>query len=47
MAWSEQLNIDGVHCSLCAKGIEEKLNALVGVKIKVSYPEGLGRGLAY
>jgi len=26
----------------CAKDIEEKLNAFVGVDIKVSYPEGFG-----
>jgi len=42
MAWSEQLKIDGMYCLLCAKSIEEKLNALVGVEIKVSYPEGFG-----
>jgi len=31
-----------MYCPLCTKGIEEKLNAFMGVDIKVSYPEGFG-----
>jgi copper chaperone CopZ len=31
-----------MYCSHCAKGIENKLNAFVGVAIKVSYPRGIG-----
>jgi copper chaperone CopZ len=42
MAWSEKLKIDGMYCPLSAKGIEKKLNAFVGVDIKVFYPKGFG-----
>lgn len=41
--WTKQLKIEGMTCPSCAQGIEDKLNALKGVKIKVSYPEGIGR----
>jgi len=41
--WTKQLKIEGMTCSSCASGIEDKLNALKGVKIKVSYPEGIGQ----
>jgi len=38
----KQLKIEGMSCATCAVSIEKKLNALTGVKIKVSYPEGTG-----
>ena len=38
--WATKLKIDGMTCPSCADGIEKKLNALEGVEIKVSYPEG-------
>ncbi len=38
--WTTKLKIDGMTCPSCADGIEKKLNALEGVEIKVSYPEG-------
>jgi mercuric reductase len=41
--WTKQLKIEGMTCPSCAQGIEDKLNALNGVKIKVSYPEGIGQ----
>lgn len=41
--WTQQLKIDGMTCSSCAAGIEKQLNALDGVNIKVSHPEGIGR----
>jgi mercuric reductase len=40
--WTKQLKIDGMTCPSCVRGIENKLNALDGVEIKVSYPEGIG-----
>jgi copper chaperone CopZ len=40
--WTKKLKIDGMTCPSCADGIEKKLNALDGVEIKVSYPEGIG-----
>ncbi len=40
--WSKKLKIDGMTCPSCADGIEKRLNALDGVKIKVSHPEGIG-----
>ncbi len=40
--WTKQLKIDGMTCPSCVGGIENKLNALEGVKIKVFYPEGIG-----
>ncbi|WP_411728266.1 heavy-metal-associated domain-containing protein [Methyloglobulus sp.] len=40
--WIKKLKIDGMTCSSCADGIEKELNALEGVEIKVSYPEGIG-----
>ncbi len=40
--WTKQLKIDGMTCTSCAAGIEKTLNALKGVEIKVSHPEGLG-----
>jgi mercuric reductase len=40
--WTKQLKIDGMTCPSCAAGIEKKLNALKGVEIKVSHPEGVG-----
>lgn len=40
--WSKKLKIDGMTCPSCADGIEKKLNALEGVEIKVSHPEGIG-----
>lgn len=40
--WTTKLKIDGMTCPSCADGIEKKLNALEGVEIKVSYPEGIG-----
>ncbi len=39
--WTKKLKIDGMTCPSCADGIEKKLNALEGVAIKVSYPEGI------
>lgn len=39
--WTKKLKIDGMTCPSCAYGIEKKLNALEGVEIKVSYPEGI------
>ena len=39
--WTKQLKIDGMTCPDCVSGIENKLNALEGVEIKVSYPEGI------
>jgi mercuric reductase len=39
--WTKKLKIDGMTCPSCADGIEKNLNALEGVKIKVSYPEGI------
>ncbi|HID02888.1 MAG TPA: FAD-dependent oxidoreductase, partial [Desulfobacterales bacterium] len=36
------LKIEGMTCPSCVGGIEKKLNALDGVEIKVSYPEGIG-----
>ncbi|MCL7419716.1 MAG: mercury(II) reductase [Methylobacter sp.] len=38
--WTKKLKIDGMTCPSCAEGIEKKLNALEGVDINVSYPEG-------
>jgi len=38
--WTKKLKIDGMTCPSCADAIEKKLNALEGVEIKVSYPEG-------
>jgi mercuric reductase len=38
--WTTRLKIEGMTCPSCADGIEKKLNALEGVEIKVSYPEG-------
>jgi len=38
--WTKKLKIEGMTCPSCADGIEKKLNALEGVEIKVSYPEG-------
>ncbi|NOR81666.1 MAG: mercury(II) reductase [Methyloprofundus sp.] len=40
--WTKQLKIDGMTCPSCVGGIENKLNALEGVEIKVSYPGGIG-----
>ena len=40
--WTKQLKIEGMTCPSCIGGIENKLNALDGVEIKVSYPEGIG-----
>jgi mercuric reductase len=40
--WTKQLKIDGMTCPSCAAGIEKKLNALKGVEVKVSHPEGVG-----
>jgi len=40
--WATKLKIDGMTCPSCADGIEKKLNALEGIEIKVSYPEGIG-----
>lgn len=40
MMWTQQLKIDGMTCPSCAEGIEKKLNALEGVDITVSFPEG-------
>ncbi len=40
--WTKKLKIDGMTCPSCVGGIEKKLNALDGVQIKVSYPEGIG-----
>lgn len=40
--WTNKLKIDGMTCPSCADGIEKKLNALEGVEIKVSHPEGIG-----
>jgi len=41
--WTKQLKIDGMTCPTCATAIEDKLNTLQGVKIKVSYPDGIGQ----
>lgn len=38
--WTTKLKIDGMTCPSCADAIEKKLNALEGVEIKVSFPEG-------
>jgi mercuric reductase len=40
--WTKQLKIVGMTCPRCAEGIEDELNALEGVSLKVSYPEGIG-----
>ncbi len=40
--WSRKLKIEGMTCAGCASGIEKKINALEGVEITVSYPEGIG-----
>ncbi|MEE9355766.1 MAG: mercury(II) reductase [Methylococcaceae bacterium] len=40
--WTKQLKIEGMTCPSCVGGIENKLNVLEGVEIKVSYPEGIG-----
>ncbi|WP_411728267.1 mercury(II) reductase [Methyloglobulus sp.] len=40
--WTKKLKIDGMTCPSCAEGIEKELNALDGVEIKVSHPEGIG-----
>lgn len=40
--WTKKMKIDGMTCPSCAEGIEKALNALAGVEIKVSYPEGIG-----
>ncbi len=40
--WTKELKIDGMTCPSCAVGIEEKLNVLEGVFIKVSHPQGIG-----
>jgi len=40
--WTKKLKIDGMTCPSCAEGIEKALNALAGVEIEVSYPEGIG-----
>jgi copper chaperone CopZ len=39
--WTTKLKIDGMTCPSCADGIEKKLNALEGVEINVTYPEGI------
>lgn len=39
--WTKKLKIEGMTCPSCVDGIEKKLNALDGVEIKVSYPEGI------
>ncbi|WP_431064761.1 mercury(II) reductase [Methylotuvimicrobium sp.] len=39
---TKKLKIDGMTCQSCAGGIEKKLNEQEGVKIEVSYPEGIG-----
>ena len=40
--WTRKLKIEGMTCAGCASGIEKKINAIDGVEIKVSYPEGIG-----
>lgn len=40
--WTKQLKIAGMRCPSCATGIENKLNSLAGIEIKVSYSEGTG-----
>ncbi len=40
--WTRKLKIEGMTCSSCALGIEDKINVLEGVEITVSYPEGIG-----
>ncbi len=40
--WTKRLKINGMTCPSCAAGIENKLNILEGVEIKVSYSEGIG-----
>ena len=40
--WTKQLKIEGMTCPSCVGGIENKLNTLNGVDIKVSYPDGIG-----
>lgn len=40
--WTKQLKIDGMTCPSCASGIENELNVLDGVNIKVSHPDGIG-----
>ena len=42
MMWTKKLKIKGMTCPSCADGIENKLNALEGIEIKVSHPEGIG-----
>jgi copper chaperone CopZ len=44
--WTTKLKIDGMTCSSCAEGIEKDLNALEGVEIRVSYPEGIAALMA-
>jgi mercuric reductase len=38
-----QLRITGMTCDHCARGVEQALNALPGVKARVSYEEALAR----
>ncbi len=40
--WTRKLKIKGMTCAGCASGIEKKINAFDGVKIVVSYVEGIG-----
>jgi mercuric reductase len=39
--WIKKLKIEGMTCSSCADNIENKLNMIEGVEIKVSYPESM------
>lgn len=41
--WTKQLKIKGMSCPGCVAGIENEINDLEGVTIKISYPEGIGR----
>lgn len=41
--WTKHLKIKGMNCPSCVAEIENALNDLEGVTIKVSYPESIGR----
>jgi mercuric reductase len=38
---TQRLRITGMTCDHCARTVENALNALPGVKARVSYPQGI------
>lgn len=38
---TQRLRITGMTCDHCARTMEDALNALPGVKARVSYPQGI------